>query len=145
MKGIAMKIDIICIGKLREDYLRAAQAEYLKRLGPYAKLTVIEAADERGMEKALTGGAYPIALAIDGKALTSEELAHKLQNMAVDGRPHIAFLIGGADGLSPRILGLCPIKLSLSTMTFPHQLARIILLEQIYRTFRIINNEPYHK
>ena len=140
-----MKIDIICIGKLREDYLRAAQTEYLKRLGPYARLTVIEVTDERAMEKALAGGAYPIALAIDGKALTSEGLAQKLRDMAVDGMPHIAFVIGGAEGLSSRILGLCPMRLSLSAMTFPHQLARIILLEQVYRAFRIINNEPYHK
>ena len=140
-----MRIDIVCIGKLREDYLRAAQAEYVKRLGPYARLTVTEAADERAMEKALAGGAHPIALAIDGRALTSEGLAHKLQNMAVDGMSHIAFIIGGAEGLSPHILGLCPMKLSLSAMTFPHQLARIILLEQIYRAFKIINNEPYHK
>ena len=140
-----MRIDIVCIGKLKEDYLRGAQAEYLKRLGPYARLTVIEAADEKAMEKALAGGAYPIALAIDGKMLTSEGLAQKLRGMAVDGTPHIAFVIGGADGLSERILGLCRMKLSLSAMTFPHQLARIILLEQIYRVFRIINNEPYHK
>jgi len=141
-----MRIDIICIGKLREDYLRAAQAEYLKRLGPYARLTVIETTDERAMEKTLTaGGAYPIALAIDGKALTSEGLADKLRGLGVDGTPHIAFVIGGAEGLSAHILGLCRMRLSLSAMTFPHQLARIILLEQVYRAFRIINNEPYHK
>ena len=140
-----MRIDIVCIGKLREDYLRAAQAEYLKRLGPYAKLTIVEAADEKAMEKALAGSAYPIALAIDGKVLTSEGLAHRLQSMGIDGASHIAFVIGGAEGLSNRILGLCPMRLSLSAMTFPHQLARIILLEQVYRAFRIINNEPYHK
>ena len=140
-----MKIDIVCIGKLREDYLRAAQAEYLKRLGPYARLTVIEASDEKAMEKALAGGAYPIALAVNGKALTSEDMANMLKNMAVEGTPHIAFVIGGAEGLSARILGLCRMRLSLSAMTFPHQLARIILLEQVYRAFRIINNEPYHK
>jgi len=140
-----MRINIICIGKLREDYLRAAQAEYSKRLGPYARLTIIETADEKAMEKALGGGAYAIALAIDGKALTSEGLAQKLRDMALDSTPHIAFVIGGAEGLSARILGLCPMRLSLSAMTFPHQLARIILLEQVYRAFRIINNEPYHK
>ena len=140
-----MRIDIVCIGKLREDYLRAAQAEYLKRLGPYARLTIIETTDEKAMEKALAGSARPIALAIDGKALTSEGLAQKLQTMAIDGTSHIAFVIGGAEGLSARILELCPMKLSLSAMTFPHQLARIILLEQVYRAFRIINNEPYHK
>jgi len=140
-----MRIDIVCIGKLREDYLRAAQAEYLKRLGPYARLTVVEAADERAMEKALQNGAFPIALAIDGKALSSDAFAKILQNMAIDGTPHIAFVIGGAEGLSAHILGLCRMRLSLSAMTFPHQLARIILLEQVYRAFRIISNEPYHK
>ncbi|MDR2183731.1 MAG: 23S rRNA (pseudouridine(1915)-N(3))-methyltransferase RlmH [Clostridiales bacterium] len=140
-----MKIDIVCIGKLREDYLRAAQAEYLKRLGPYARLTVIEAADEKAMERAMVGGAFPIALAIDGKALSSDAFAGILQNMAINGTPHIAFAIGGAEGLSARILGMCRMRLSLSAMTFPHQLARIILLEQIYRAFMIMNNQPYHK
>ena len=140
-----MRIDIVCIGKLKEDYLRAAQAEYLKRLGPYARLTVIEVADEKAMERVLTNGAFPIALAIDGKTLTSEDFAKSIQNMAIDGTSHIAFVIGGAEGLSARILGLCRASLSLSAMTFPHQLARIIFLEQIYRAFRIINNEPYHK
>ena len=140
-----MKIDIVCIGKLREDYLRAAQTEYLKRLGSYARISIIETSDEKSMEKALANGAYTIALTIDGKTLTSEALAQKLQSMAIDGMPHIAFVIGGAEGLSAHILGLCRMKLSLSAMTFPHQLARVILLEQIYRAFRIINNEPYHK
>jgi len=140
-----MRIDIVCIGKLREDYLRAAQAEYLKRLGSYAKISVVEVADERAIEKALSNGAYPIALAIDGKTITSEGLAQKLESMAIDGTSHIAFVIGGADGLSLYILRLCRMKLSMSAMTFPHQLARIMLVEQIYRAFRIINNEPYHK
>jgi len=140
-----MKIDLICIGKLKEDYLRAAQAEYLKRLGPYARLSVIEMADEKGMEKAMSSGAFVIALAIDGAALTSEGFAKKLENMGIDGISHIAFVIGGAEGLSQRILGLCRTKLSLSAMTMTHQMARVFLLEQIYRSFRIINNEPYHK
>ena len=140
-----MRIDIICIGKLREDYLRAAQQEYLKRLGPYARLSVIEAADEKAMDKVLANGVYAIGLAVDGMTLTSKTFAQRLQNMGIDGISHITFVIGGADGLSQRILGRCRIKLSLSTMTFPHQMARIILLEQIYRAFRIINNEPYHK
>ena len=140
-----MRIDIICIGKLKEDYLRAAQQEYLKRLGPYARLSVTEVADEKAMEKALANGAFAVALAVDGVVLTSEGFAQKLQNMGINGISHIAFVIGGAEGLSHRILGQCPMKLSLSAMTFPHQMARIILLEQIYRAFRIINNEPYHK
>jgi len=126
--------------------LRSAQQEYLKRLGPYARLSVIEVADEKAMEKAMmTSSAFAIALAIDGAALTSEGFAKKLQNMGIDGISHIAFIIGGAEGLSQRILGLCRAKLSLSAMTMTHQMARIILLEQIYRSFRIINNEPYHK
>ena len=140
-----MKIDIICIGKLREDYWRAAQAEYLKRLTPYARITIIECADEKATQKSLAGGGHPIALAIGGKSLSSDGLASMIQNMAIDGMPHIAFVIGGADGLSPQILSLCRSRLSMSAMTFPHQLARIILLEQVYRAFRIINNEPYHK
>ena len=140
-----MRIDILCIGRLREDYLRGAQAEYLKRLGPYARLTIIETADEKAMERALQKAAFPIALAINGKILSSDNFAKTLQNMAIDGTPHIAFVIGGAEGLSAHILGLCRMRLSLSAMTFPHQLARIILLEQVYRAFRIINNEPYHK
>ncbi|MCL2377209.1 MAG: 23S rRNA (pseudouridine(1915)-N(3))-methyltransferase RlmH [Defluviitaleaceae bacterium] len=140
-----MRIEIICIGKLKEDYLRAAQTEYLKRLGPYARLSVIEVAEEKAMEKAMASGAHAIALAIDGKALTSEGLAQKLENMGIDGISHIAFIIGGAEGLSHRILGLCRAKLSLSAMTMTHQMARVFLLEQIYRSFKIINNEPYHK
>ena len=140
-----MRVDIVCIGKLREDYLRAAQAEYLKRLGPHARLTIVEVADEKAMERALTNGALLIALSIDGKSLSSDSFAKFIQNMAIDGTPYLAFVIGGAEGLSPHILRLCRIKLSLSAMTFPHQLARIILLEQIYRAFKIINNEPYHK
>jgi len=147
-----MKIDIICIGRLKEDYLRAAQQEYLKRLGPYARMSVTELPTEQSPEKesahierALANGAYPIALAIEGVAISSEDFAARLADIATGGISRIAFIIGGSVGLSPKVLARCPVKLSLSAMTFPHQLARIILLEQIYRAYSIIGNRPYHK
>jgi len=149
-----MKIDIICIGKLKEGYLRDAAAEYLKRLPPYAKVAVRELAETtvekegRALCAALektAASAYKIALAIDGRAMSSEKFARTLSGLAVDGTSHVVFVIGGSDGLSPAVLAGCHMGLSLSPMTFTHQMARTLLLEQLYRAFKIIHNEPYHK
>jgi len=148
-----VKIDIICIGKLKEDYLRAAQAEYLKRLVPYAQIVVHELPesdlDKEGARISkmllLMRNAYKIALAIGGKALSSLEFAESINNLGIGGTSHLVFVIGGSDGLADGVLRECNSRLSLSNMTFTHQIARVLLLEQIYRAFKINNNEPYHK
>lgn len=159
-----MNIKIIAVGKLKENYLKEGIAEYLKRLKPYAKVEIIEVAEEKEpanaspadeiMIKGREGerilekvkpGSYLIALAIDGKQLSSEELADKLDNLALEGKSDIAMVIGGSLGLSEEVLKKADFKLSFSKMTFPHQLMRLILMEQIYRAFKIIKGEPYHK
>ena len=159
-----MKITVVCVGKLKEEYLRAAQAEYVKRLGAYVKLAIVEVAEEKApeglsdreiellltkegarIEKALGEGVYAVALAIDGEGLSSEDFAGRWAGLAVGGVSHMAFVIGGSLGLSGHILKRCRMRLSLSDMTFPHQIARVLLLEQIYRAQKINNNEPYHK
>ena len=138
--------------------------EYTKRLSRYANLSIIEVADEKtpdntsevveeGIKKkegerllsAIKDNAFVIALAIEGKNLSSTELAEKIDSLGIGGVSHIQFVIGGSLGLSPDVLGRADMKLSFGRMTFPHQLMRVILLEQIYRSYRIINNEPYHK
>jgi 23S rRNA (pseudouridine1915-N3)-methyltransferase len=159
-----MNIKIIAVGKLKEKYLKEGIAEYLKRLKPYAKVEIIEVAEEkepanaspadgimikeregeRILEK-VKAGSYLIALAIDGKLLSSEELAEKLDHLALEGKSDIAIVIGGSLGLSEEVLGRADFKLSFSKMTFPHQLMRLILMEQIYRAFKISKGEPYHK
>ncbi|NLT94102.1 MAG: 23S rRNA (pseudouridine(1915)-N(3))-methyltransferase RlmH [Clostridia bacterium] len=159
-----MNIKIIAVGKLKEKYLKEGIAEYLKRLKPYAKVEIIEVPEEkepanaspadeimiknregeRILEK-VKPGSYLIALAIEGKQLSSEELADKLDNLALEGKSDIAMVIGGSLGLSDKVLGRADFKLSFSKMTFPHQLMRLILMEQIYRAFKIIKGEPYHK
>ena len=159
-----MKISILTVGKIKEKYLRDAIAEYSKRLGRYCKLEIIEVADEKTIEQAsvneinivkekegerliknIKDDAYVICLAIDGKQLDSVELSNKMDYLALKGKSHICFIIGGSLGLSDEVLKLSDLKLSFSKMTFPHQLMRVILLEQIYRSYRISNNEPYHK
>lgn len=159
-----MNISVITIGKLKEKYLKAGIQEYLKRLSSYAKIEIIELADEKAPEELSTAemeqvkqkegvkilskvsqDAYVIALAIDGKMKSSEELADSLDKLATYGRSKITFVIGGSLGLSDEVLDRADEKLSFSKMTFPHQLMRLILLEQIYRAFRINRNEPYHK
>lgn len=159
-----MNISIITIGKLKEKYLKAGIDEYLKRLSSYAKIEVIEMPDEKApeelsqaeMEKVkqkegekllskLSQDTYVIALAIDGKMKSSEELADSLDKLATYGKSKIAFVIGGSLGLSQEVLNRADEKLSFSKMTFPHQLMRLILLEQVYRAFRINRGEPYHK
>ncbi len=159
-----MKIRILSVGKLKEDYLREAVSEYSKRLGRYCTLEIIEVADEKTPEHAskaeeeqikktegerllknVRDGDYVIALAIEGEMPDSVELAQKIGQLAVQGNSSICFLIGGSLGLSPEVLQRADERISFSRLTFPHQLMRVILLEQIYRSFRIINKEPYHK
>jgi 23S rRNA (pseudouridine1915-N3)-methyltransferase len=159
-----MKIDIVCVGKLKEKYLIGAVAEYTKRLSKYCKMEIKEVADEKAPEKLsdkqeidlknkegegilkhIKEGAYVIALAIEGKMQSSEELAKNIADLGVKGKSHLIFIIGGSLGLSEEVLKRADEKMSFSKMTFPHQLVRVILLEQVYRCFRINNNEPYHK
>ncbi len=159
-----MKITILCVGKLKESYLTSGVAEYVKRLTRYCSMDILELPDEKTPDnasqaledaikkkegerilKALKEDSYCIALAIDGKMLTSEELASKIDSLGVSGTSHITFVIGGSLGLSSEVLARADFKLSFSKMTFPHQLMRMILVEQIYRSYRIIHNQPYHK
>ncbi len=159
-----MQIDIICVGKVKEQYLRDAIAEYSKRLGRYCKLNILEVADEKTPEHASEGverqirakeggriakhirpDAYVIALAIDGQQVTSEGFARKIDQLGIQGVSHIQFVIGGSIGMDDAILRQANYKLSFSKMTFPHQLMRVILLEQVYRAYKINAHEPYHK
>lgn len=159
-----MKITLITVGKIKEKFYMEALAEYAKRLSRYCKLEMVQVADEKTPDKAseleeqqikkregerilaqMKDGAYVIALAIDGRMLDSVELAHKIEQMGVSGTSQIVFVIGGSLGLSEAVLKRADYKLSFSKMTFPHQLMRVILLEQIYRSYRIIAGEPYHK
>lgn len=159
-----MRITIITVGKIKEKYLKDAIEEYSKRLVKYCRLELIEVADEktpdsageamgqqiRGKEAAriqkyIKADSYVVALAIDGHALSSEQFAHKIDALGIQGVSHITFVIGGSIGLGSEVLNRADYRLSFSLMTFPHQLMRVILLEQIYRAYRIINHEPYHK
>ncbi|WHY77607.1 23S rRNA (pseudouridine(1915)-N(3))-methyltransferase RlmH [Neobacillus sp. WH10] len=159
-----MNISIITVGKLKEKYLKQGIEEYLKRLSAYAKVDVIEVADEKAPEELsdlemvqvkqkegerilakIGQDTYVIALAIQGKLGSSEELADRLDKLATYGKSKIAFVIGGSLGLSEEVINRSNEQLSFSRMTFPHQLMRLILVEQIYRAFRINRGEPYHK
>ena len=159
-----MQIDIIAPGRVKEQYLRDAVEEYSKRLSRYCRLNIIEVADEKtpvhaseGVDrqikakegeriaKHLRDNAFVVALAIDGKQLSSEELAAKVADWGLHGVSHLQFVIGGSIGLDDAILRRADFKLSFSKMTFPHQLMRVILLEQIYRAYKINAGEPYHK
>jgi 23S rRNA (pseudouridine1915-N3)-methyltransferase len=159
-----MNISIITVGKLKEKYLKDGIEEYKKRLTRYCNLEIIEVPDEKAPEnlsekeaeqikakegcailKHLKENTYPIVLAIEGKNFSSEEFATQISTLAVNGNSHLTFIIGGSLGLSTEVLNTAKLKLSFSKMTFPHQLMRLILIEQIYRGFRIIGNEPYHK
>ena len=159
-----INVNIICIGKLKEDYLRAACAEYQKRLGAFCKLTVTELSPsklpdnpndaqitaalndeaERILSKISANDAV-FAMCIEGKELSSEALSAKIDELAVSGFGSICFIIGGAHGLAPQVKQRAKIRLSMSPMTFPHQLARVMLLEQIYRSFMISSGGKYHK
>ncbi len=159
-----MRITICAVGKIKETYWREALQEYQKRLGRYCRLEIREVADEKTPDLPSSGEqfsilekegerllqkipeeAYSIALAIEGTPMASAELAKKIEDLGIQGQGHIAFIIGGSLGLSQRVLTQCRMQLSFSSMTFPHQMMRVILLEQIYRSFRIIAHEPYHK
>ncbi|MDQ1000046.1 23S rRNA (pseudouridine1915-N3)-methyltransferase [Neobacillus niacini] len=159
-----MNISIVTVGKLKEKYLKMGIDEYLKRLNAYAKVEVIEVADEKAPEELsesemvqvkqkegerilakISQDTYVIALAINGKMQSSEELAHILDKLATYGKSKIAFIIGGSLGLSDEVLKRSNEQLSFSKMTFPHQLMKLILVEQIYRAYRINRGEPYHK
>lgn len=150
-------IKIICVGKIKEKYLKDAISEYQKRLSKYTKLEIIELQDinnnniniilEKEKElilKAITEKDYIITLEIEGQELTSDELASKIDNIFLQNS-NITFIIGGSYGLHNEIKNLSNFKLSFSKLTFPHQLFRVILLEQIYRSYKILNNESYHK
>jgi len=159
-----MKISILCVGKIKEDFFKKAAAEYGKRLSRYCKLNIMEVADEKTPEGAgeavinrikekegerilrlIGDDMYVIALALDGNMMDSPELAAHIERLGIMGNGHIAFIIGGSLGLSHQVLKRADEILSFSKMTFPHQLMRVILLEQIYRSYRIIHGEPYHK
>ncbi|MHB0976647.1 MAG: 23S rRNA (pseudouridine(1915)-N(3))-methyltransferase RlmH [Candidatus Aquicultorales bacterium] len=154
-----MDILILAVGKLKEEYFRGAAAEYIKRLGRYCRVSVTEVPEEdisSRTEQAVLGieadrllakvpeGYHRVALDRQGKEMGSEEFAAHIEKLTVAGKSRFVFLIGGPLGLSPRITREADLRLSLSRMTFPHQLARIFLLEQLYRAFKIIKNEPYH-
>lgn len=156
-----MNITIISVGKIKEKYLKNAIREYSKRLSRYCKLKYIEVSDEKapenlseaemenikdkegeGILKSLKDGTYVIALDIEGKMMSSEEFAEKLDKLAIQGRSDVTFIIGGSLGLSKDVLKRADFRLSFSPMTFPHQLMKVILMEQIYRGFRINRGEP---
>ena len=159
-----MNITIVCVGKIKEAFYKDAVNEYAKRLSRYCKFQVIEVADEKTPDHAsetvedairakegerilkyIKEDAYIITLEINGKQLASEELARKIETLGIQGTSHIIFIIGGSIGLGKEVIARSDCALSFSKMTFPHQLMRVILLEQIYRSYRIINGEPYHK
>ncbi|MBQ2276804.1 MAG: 23S rRNA (pseudouridine(1915)-N(3))-methyltransferase RlmH [Lachnospiraceae bacterium] len=159
-----MKITLLTVGKIKEAYFRDAIKEYEKRLSRYANLEIIEVADEKTKEeltkreeevikekegerilKKIKEDSFVIALAIDGTAHSSESLSKWIETLGVQGKSHLTFVIGGSLGLSQSVLKRADATLSFSKMTFPHQLMRVILLEQIYRSYRIMKGEPYHK
>ena len=158
-----LNIQIICIGKIKEDYLRSAVNEYSKRLSRFCKLEILELPDEKipdklnislaneikqkecsNIIKHLKKSSYNITLDLSGKQLTSEQFSEKIENLSMTNS-NITFIIGGSLGLTNELLNYCQEKLCFSKMTFPHQLIRVFLLEQIFRGFKIANNETYHR
>ena len=160
-----LKINIICIGKIKEKYFSDAIAEYTKRLGAFCKFTIVELAEEkirdnnpnqaqisevllaegRSILKKISPSDFVIALCIEGKMASSEELSNTLDNLALSGKSTVSFVIGGSYGLSDKVKIRADMRLSMSRMTFPHTMARMILTEQIYRAFEISTNGKYHK
>ncbi len=159
-----MKITIVAVGKIKEKYLKQGIAEYLKRLSPYAKVEIVEVADEKAPEhlseaemeevkrkegqrilQHLDSDTFVFTLEIDGKMKSSEQFSKRIEELATYGKSKLAFVIGGSLGLSREVRKRSNFSLSFSKMTFPHQLMRLVLLEQIYRAFKIIRDEPYHK
>lgn len=158
-----MNISIICAGRIKEKYFTSAIDEYKKRLGRFVKLDVIEIPDEKipdnasekeeelikqkegkAMLSKIKSGAYVVAMCIEGKELSSEDIAHRISEISMRSS-HIAFIIGGSLGLSDEVKARADLKLSFGPITLPHQLMRVVMLEQIYRAFKINNNESYHK
>lgn len=159
-----LSVTIACVGKLKEAYWRDASAEYVKRMGAFCRMQIVEVAEERlpdapsaaqiaaaidaegqRLLSKIPATASVIALCIEGKQLSSEALSKQLTDWAVDGVSHVVFVIGGSFGLSDAVKREAALKLSFSPMTFPHQLARILALEQIYRAFHIASGGKYHK
>lgn len=154
-----MQLDLVCVGRLKERHWRDAADEYLKRLGPYARVSVTEipdrdvsadepralAAEAADVLRAIPPSAYVVALDLGGAARSSEGLAGWLDALALGGRSRVTFVIGGAAGLHSDVLARADERLSLGPLTLPHQLARVVLLEQLYRAFRISRGEPYHR
>ncbi len=159
-----MKISILCVGKVKEAFYREAVGEYAKRLGKYCKFEILEVADEKTPDQAsaaeellikereakrllakISEDMYVCTLEIPGGKYSSEGFAGLIGQAAVRGKSHIAFVIGGSLGLHESVCRRADCAVSFSDMTFPHQLMRVILCEQIYRAFRILNGEPYHK
>lgn len=159
-----MNIDIICVGSIKEKYFIDAIKEYEKRLRPYTNINIIEIDEyklpnnpsqsqieealekEREMiESKIKDRSYIISLAIEGKQLQSESFSQKIEDITIEGYSNITFLIGSSYGMSNNLKSITNMKLSFSKMTFPHQLMRVVLMEQIYRAFKILRNEPYHK
>ena len=154
-----MKLTFGVVGRLQERFWREAADEYLKRLGPYATVRVVEIDDrdsgrdearalaEEGADilRAVAAGAHVITLEIGGKQLSSEAFAARLSALALDGHSNVAFVVGGSVGLAADVLARADERLSLGKMTLPHNMARVVLLEQVYRAFRINRGEPYHK
>ncbi len=155
-----MRITIVAVGRLKESFWRDAAAEYLKRLKPYADVRVLEIQDRdpgRGGEqraladeavdilKAIPAGSHVVTLEIAGASLSSEGFSARLSALGLEGRSSVTFVIGGSHGLAPEILSQADERMSLGAMTLPHNLARVVLLEQVYRAFRIARGEPYHK
>lgn len=163
-RGIYMKVNIIAVGKLKEKYLKEAVNEYSKRLSKFCQLDIVEVSDEKAPDKLskleeeqvkkregqriikkIKDGSLVIVLDIKGEKLDSEGFANKLNSFFISGKSNITFIIGGSLGLDDEVLNLADFRFSLSDLTFPHQLARVILLEQIFRAFKILANETYHK
>ncbi|PAB60162.1 23S rRNA (pseudouridine(1915)-N(3))-methyltransferase RlmH [Anaeromicrobium sediminis] len=159
-----MNITVISVGKIKEKFLKAAIDEYSKRLSRYCKLNIIEVPDEKTPDNAsekeeelikekegelilkkIKDRSYVIALDLKGDHLTSEQFAKKLKDLSVQGKSDVTFIIGGSLGIAKEVLKRANYKLCFSKMTFPHQLFRVMLLEQVYRGYRINNGEPYHK
>ncbi|MED2972319.1 23S rRNA (pseudouridine(1915)-N(3))-methyltransferase RlmH [Fictibacillus sp. B-59209] len=159
-----MNILVVTVGKLKEKYLKMGIDEYVKRLGPYAKIEIVEVTDEKAPEtlsdqemqivKKAEGerilakipqDAHVVAMAIEGKLISSEDLAKNLDQLATYGKSKVAFVIGGSLGLSDEVMKRANEKISFGRITYPHQLMKLVLVEQIYRAFRINRGEPYHK
>ncbi|MDM5201556.1 23S rRNA (pseudouridine(1915)-N(3))-methyltransferase RlmH [Fictibacillus enclensis] len=159
-----MNILVVTVGKLKEKYLKMGIDEYVKRLGPYSKIDIVEVADEKAPENLsdqemqlvkkaegdrilakIPQDAHVIAMAIEGKLISSEDLAKNLDQLATYGKSKVAFVIGGSLGLSDEVMKRANEKISFGRITYPHQLMKLVLVEQIYRAFRINRGEPYHK